>query len=103
MSIELEMLERSINGFNGGKNADRSSASRYYESYLTRKKQVLEAGIHAYYTGKPVNTKNLKKEALLYRTAKKNKPFVINYIEQKGFANPQNYSDIDMIQLSLTF
>ena len=63
-----QFLRLSLVGFNGSKNSNRESVETFYESYLNRKKEIIEKNKRNYYRGDALRKKILD-EVYLFNEA----------------------------------
>lgn len=66
-------LEASMSAFNVSKHCDHSSPQAFFDSYISRKKQIIEGKIHAAKNGSAVNKKKLDWEIRVTQIAIKQK------------------------------
>lgn len=74
-----QFLRVSLVAFNGSKNCKRESAEAFYESYLDRKRQIIENNKANYYRGGVV-TKKSYDEVYLFNEAYQYKKEVLDFI-----------------------
>jgi len=79
---EEKNIRNSISAFFTSKNCNRSSAEDFYNSYILRKKVVIEGKTHALEKGSPVNQKKLNWELYILELVKRNKDFAMDIIRE---------------------
>lgn len=75
-----QFLRLSLVSFNGSKNCNRETAEAFYESYLDRKKQIIEKNKRNYYRGAPITEKS-HDEVYLFNEAYQCKKEVLYFIK----------------------
>lgn len=73
-------LRQSIIAFNGSKNANKNSPEEFYNSYIERKKQIIDNKKLSYYKGAKVDWDKHNSEVYLFNEATQKKQEVKDFM-----------------------
>ena len=76
-----QFLRTSLVGFNGSNSCKKDNPEAFYESYLDRKRELIESNKLKYYKGAKVNWNKANAEVYLFNEAYQYKKEVLDFIK----------------------